>query len=167
MNVGATYTVSGTFTDPGADAWTATVNWGDGSAPSSRDAGRPQLLADAHYTTADLYTVTVTIADDDSTTSRTHSVTVVQPTPGLGEAIRMIDQLVAERKMARDIGTCLKAQVIAAQRADRPGQQPGGEDRPEAAGVGDRLAGADPGVPGSGRGAAAGAADCRPTSRLR
>ena len=33
LNVGATYTASGTFTDPGADAWTATVNWGDGSAP--------------------------------------------------------------------------------------------------------------------------------------
>ncbi len=33
LNVGATYTAAGTFTDPGADAWTATVNWGDGSAP--------------------------------------------------------------------------------------------------------------------------------------
>ena len=32
LNVGATYTAAGTFTDPGADAWTATVNWGDGSA---------------------------------------------------------------------------------------------------------------------------------------
>ena len=42
LNVGATYTVNGSFADPGDDTWTATVVWGDGSAPevvplSSRD----------------------------------------------------------------------------------------------------------------------------------
>jgi DNA/RNA endonuclease G (NUC1) len=116
LNLGAVYTVSGTFADPGTDAWTATVNWGDGSAPSTVALASRSFSLTHTYATADLFTVTVTIADDDSTTSRTHSVTVVQQTAGLGEAIRMIDQLVAERKMARDIGTCLKAQVAAAQR---------------------------------------------------
>ena len=41
---GGTYTASGTFTDPGADSWTATVDWGDGSAPSQA-AERARLLA--------------------------------------------------------------------------------------------------------------------------
>lgn len=116
VNVGEAYTVSGTFTDPGADAWTVTVDWGDGSAPNTLAVTSRSFSLSHTYATADLYTVTVTVADDDSTTSRTHSVTVVQQTAGLGEAIRMIDQLVADRKMSRDIAKCLKAQVNAIQR---------------------------------------------------
>jgi DNA/RNA endonuclease G (NUC1) len=34
LEAGDAYTVEGTFADPGADAWTASVDWGDGSAPS-------------------------------------------------------------------------------------------------------------------------------------
>jgi DNA/RNA endonuclease G (NUC1) len=116
VNVGVAYTVSGTFQDPGADAWTATVNWGDGSAPSSVALGGRSFTLTHTYATADLYTVTVTIADDDSSAASTHSVTVVQPTTGLAEAIRMIDQLVAERRITRAVGTCLKATVVVAQK---------------------------------------------------
>jgi DNA/RNA endonuclease G (NUC1) len=116
VNVGAAYTLSASFTDPGADAWTATVNWGDGSAPSSVGLTGRSFSLTHTYATADLYTVTVTIADDDSSTARTHSVTVTQPTTGLSEAIRMIDELVASRKMSREVAVCIKAHVRAAQR---------------------------------------------------
>jgi endonuclease G len=116
VNVGAAYTVSGTFTDPGADAWTATVDWGDGSAPGSVALSSRSFSLTHTYTTADLYTVTVTVADDDSSTASTHAVTVASPAPGLAEAIGIIDRLVTERKLSRDLGTVLKGEVAAAQR---------------------------------------------------
>ena len=48
LNVGATYTAAGTFTDPGADAWTATVELGRWQRAGSGAVERPQLLAHAH-----------------------------------------------------------------------------------------------------------------------
>ena len=115
LNVGATYTAAGTFTDPGADAWTATVNWGDGSAPEVVPlVGRSFSLTHI-YTAAGTYTVNIDIADDDTSGSATHTVTVAQPAPGLAAALPLIDQLVASGKMPRAVGAVLKAQVIAAQ----------------------------------------------------
>jgi DNA/RNA endonuclease G (NUC1) len=115
LNLGATYTAAGTFSDPGADAWTATVNWGDGSAPEVVSlAGRSFSLTHI-YTAAGSYTVSIDIADDDSSATGTHTVTVIQPAPGLAAALPLIDQLIATRKISRGVGCLLKAEVIAAQ----------------------------------------------------
>jgi DNA/RNA endonuclease G (NUC1) len=116
VNVGAAYTVAGTFTDPGADAWSATVDWGDGSAPSFLALSGHSFSLTHTYAAADLYTVTITIADDDATATGTHSVTVTQPDPGLGAAFGMIDKLVADRKIGRNLGALLRAQVVAVQK---------------------------------------------------
>jgi len=65
INEADTFTGSGSFTDPGADTWTATVDYGDGSGD------QPLTLTDdtfdlSHiYADNGIYTVTVTVTDDD------------------------------------------------------------------------------------------------------
>jgi len=65
INEGGTFTGSGSFADPGADSWTASVNYGNGG-------GSPPLALtgktfDLSYTYMDdgIYEVTVTVVDDD------------------------------------------------------------------------------------------------------
>jgi DNA/RNA endonuclease G (NUC1) len=115
LNVGATYTAAGTFSDPGADTWTATVNWGDGSAPEVVALPGRSFSLTHIYTAAGSYTVSIDIADDDASASAAHTVTVAQPAPGLAAALTQIDQLIAAGKMPRSVGVALKAQIIAAQ----------------------------------------------------
>ena len=115
LNVGATYSVAGAFADPGADSWTATVNWGDGSAPESVSLSTRSFSLTHVYTAGGTYTVALAIADDDTSTTASHSVTVTQPAPGLAAALPLIDQLVASGKLPRAVGTLFKAEVIAAQ----------------------------------------------------
>ncbi len=117
VNLGATYTATGSFSDPGADAWTATVNWGDGSAPEVVPLGGRSFSLTHIYTAGGTYTVTVDIADDDTSASATHTVTVENPAPDtdLASALPLINQLVATGKMPRSVGFLLKAEVIAAQ----------------------------------------------------
>ena len=117
LNVGATYTATGSFTDPGADAWTATVNWGDGSAAEVVALSGRSFSLTHIYTAAGSYTVSIDIADDDASAAVAHTVTVTNPAPapGLAAALPLIDQLIATRKISRTIGIILKAEVIAAQ----------------------------------------------------
>jgi hypothetical protein len=115
LNVGATYSVTGAFVDPGADSWTATVNWGDGSAPEAVSLSSRSFSLTHVYTAGGTYTVALAIADDDTSTPTSHTVAVTQPAPGLAAALPLIDQLVAAGKLSRAVGTVLKAEVIAAQ----------------------------------------------------
>jgi DNA/RNA endonuclease G (NUC1) len=121
--VGEAYSLAGTFVDPGADSWTVTVTWGDGST-SQQSLGAREFALNHVYAAAGAYTVMVTVADDDTSTATTHAVTVVQPAPGLDAALPLIDQLVAARKLAPAIGSLFKAQIIAAQRLIARGNEP-------------------------------------------
>lgn len=119
LEAGDTYTVEGTFADPGADPWTATVDWGDGSSPGQvMLTGRAFSLVHV-YAAAGTFPVTVTITDDDAQTSTVHTVTVTEPPPppgpNLSQAYPLIDQLVASRKISRDFGNLMKGQVTDAQ----------------------------------------------------
>ena len=113
--LGATYSVNGSFSDPGADIWTATVVWGDGSAPEVVALSGRSFTLTHIYAVAGSYPVSIQIADDDGSSLVAHTVTVEQPAPTLGQALTLIDQLVAGGKMPRSVGIALKAQVIAAQ----------------------------------------------------
>ena len=77
---GESYTTAGSFTDPGADSWTATVDYGDGggSGPLAL-TGKTFTLAH-QYPTAGTFTVTVTVADQDGGQG-TATATVAVQTP--------------------------------------------------------------------------------------
>ena len=89
---GATYAVSGSFSDPGADAWTATVDWGDGSEPGVVALSDRSFSLSHVYATAGPYIVSIGISDDDALTSSLHTVSVAQPAPQLDGALPLIDR---------------------------------------------------------------------------
>ena len=116
LSTGDVYTVAGSFTDPGAETWTATVNWGDGSAVSTATLSDRNFSLTHAYTTPGTFTVTVSIADDDSTTSRTQTV-VVTPSVSqpLAQAKALVDQLVTAGKIGNVVAALLKAQLSVAE----------------------------------------------------
>jgi hypothetical protein len=66
---------SGSFSDPGADSWSATVDYGDGSGtqPLSLNADKTFLLNHT-YTAVGIFTVTVTVSDDAATSTATFTL---------------------------------------------------------------------------------------------
>lgn len=72
-----TYTASGTFSDPGADSFTGTVDYGDGSPAAELALVENGYTLSHTYAAGGTFTVTVTITDDDGgSASRTATVTV-------------------------------------------------------------------------------------------
>jgi hypothetical protein len=68
---------TGSFTDPGADTWTATVDYGDGTGPQPLTLRDQQFLLQHQYRHPGRYHVVVTVADDAGTAgSDTFTVTV-------------------------------------------------------------------------------------------
>ncbi|HEV2147976.1 MAG TPA: DNA/RNA non-specific endonuclease [Longimicrobiaceae bacterium] len=118
---GETFTSAGTFADPGADTWTATVDYGDGSgARPLALSGKAFSLSHA-YSAAGTYTVTVTVTDDDGDAStRTASVTVQTPAQAVQRIMASVDGLVAAGDLTRGEGAALNATLDAARAsADR------------------------------------------------
>jgi hypothetical protein len=77
------------FSDPGADVWNGTVNFGDGSGAQALTIDQAAKTFDlAHTFTAEgSFTVTVTVCDDDGgAASDTFQVTVSLNTPPVAEA---------------------------------------------------------------------------------
>ena len=93
INEGQSTALSGSFTDPGTlDPHTVSINWGDGSAVQVLNlaAGVTAIPSTAHTylddnppgTSSDIYTITVTVADDDTgTANNTTTVTVNNVAP--------------------------------------------------------------------------------------
>jgi VCBS repeat-containing protein len=66
LNEGDTLGSAGAFTDPGADSWTATVDYGDGSGAQPLALNPDRTFALSHrYRQDGNYTVTVRVTDDD------------------------------------------------------------------------------------------------------
>jgi len=59
------YVANGSFTDPGADSWTATVDYGDGSGGQPLALTGKAFTLDHAYRLSGRFTVTVSVADDD------------------------------------------------------------------------------------------------------
>jgi PKD repeat protein len=86
INEGGTFAGGGTFTDPGADTWTATVDYGDGSGLQPLTLSGKSFALSHTYRDNGKYTVTVTVKDDDGGVGAdTLDVTVnnVAPTPSI------------------------------------------------------------------------------------
>jgi DNA/RNA endonuclease G, NUC1 len=81
---GESFAAAGTFADPGADSWTATVNYGDGSATTTLALSGQSFALQHSYATPGVFTVTVTVADGDGGSgTRTAQVTVLSTADGL------------------------------------------------------------------------------------
>ena len=83
INEGSTFSSSGSFIDPGADIWIATVNYGDGSGSQPLTLNPDKTFTLSHpYIENGIYTVTITITDDDGGIgSDTATVTVNNVAP--------------------------------------------------------------------------------------
>jgi DNA/RNA endonuclease G (NUC1) len=90
---GETYRADGSFTDPGADLWSGTVNYGDGSGVGSLTLANKTFSLSHAYGVAGTYTVTVGISDDDATSTSTRTVTVWTPVQGVQNASAIVVRL--------------------------------------------------------------------------
>jgi DNA/RNA endonuclease G (NUC1) len=114
---GDAYMASGGFADPGADPWTGTVDYGDGSGPSPLALTGTTFSLFHTYRAPGTFTVTVTLSDDDVTSSKSQTVVVLGPSVAIANAIALVDQLVADGKLARGIGFVLDLELGVAKTA--------------------------------------------------
>ena len=78
VDEGDTFTSSGFFVDPGNDTWTAMVDYGDDCDPETLALNANKTFSLSHvYADNGMYTVTVTVQDDDGGTGSDSAVTVV------------------------------------------------------------------------------------------
>jgi hypothetical protein len=76
--------VSGSFSDPGLDTHTVTVNWGDGTSEDvSVDQTADSFTGDHDYSSGGIFTVTVTVTDSDGAISTTETTSAVVEGAGL------------------------------------------------------------------------------------
>jgi hypothetical protein len=87
VNEGSAFVAGGAFTDPGADVWSATVDYGDGSGPQALVLNADKTFALDHvYADNGVYVVTIQVTDDDGgvgTATQTVNVSNVAPTVNL------------------------------------------------------------------------------------
>ena len=114
---GETYTGGGTFTDPGADSWSATVDYGDGSPIQALALRDGSFTLSHRYTVAGAHTVTVTITDDDNSSLRMATIVVMTPAQGVGKAITLVDASAASGELNAGQATSLRAKLDAARRS--------------------------------------------------
>ena len=114
---GETYFASGSFADPGTDAWTATVDYGDGSGVSALGLTAKTFSLSHTYAAAGTFTVTVRVSDDDVTASRTATITVLTAAQAVGSAIALLDELAAAGKIDAGNASSLRTKLESAQAA--------------------------------------------------
>ncbi|MGH7179001.1 MAG: NPCBM/NEW2 domain-containing protein, partial [Tepidisphaeraceae bacterium] len=84
INEGSTFNSSGSFSDPGAGTWTATVNYGDGSGAQALTLNADKTFALSHqYSDNGSFTVTVTVDNGSTSASSTAPVTVNNAPPAV------------------------------------------------------------------------------------
>lgn len=109
---GETFVGSGSFTDAASvDTWTATVDYGDGSGPQPLTLTGNVFSLNHVYNTAGIYTVTVTVLDDDGG-SGSDTVEVIVQTPS--EAIEDLVDTVEGFNLHQGIENSLDAKLNAA-----------------------------------------------------
>jgi hypothetical protein len=91
LYAGETYRATGRFTDPGADAWTATVSY---AGTSQALALQGQAFSLSHtYATAGTYAATVSVRDDDGTGTGSASVEVRTALQGVDDLSTLLPSL--------------------------------------------------------------------------
>ncbi|MBC8108050.1 MAG: NPCBM/NEW2 domain-containing protein [Anaerolineae bacterium] len=84
INEGSAYSATGSFTDPGAGPWTATVNYGDGSGTQALTVNADKTFALNHlYLDNGAYTVTVTVNNGTTQAANTGTVNATNVAPAI------------------------------------------------------------------------------------
>jgi hypothetical protein len=110
---GETYSAAGTFTDPGVDPWSATVNYGGGSE-ILRLVDKSFALSH-NYSSAGEYTVTVIVDDGGASGSASAAVSVITP-------LAAVQGLEDELQSFAQTGTVIEAAALAGAPAAGGGQ---------------------------------------------
>ena len=118
---GETMVGTGSFTDPGADPWTATVNYGDGSGVQPLALAGMNFALSHLYGTARTFTVTVNVTDDHVTSSSTASITVMTPDAALDSTTAMVNRFESAGSILRITAIAYKATIDAAQQQMKKG----------------------------------------------
>jgi hypothetical protein len=108
---GERYDASGSFTDPGADSWTATVDYGDGSGAASMTLDGTEFTLGHVYETAGSFTVTVDIYDGDDHGVATTQVTVQTPVQAVEQLAAMVDSLASSGALSAGNAQSLHAKL--------------------------------------------------------
>ncbi len=112
---GETYTGSTTFTDPGADTWTATVDYGDGTGAQPVAISGKSIELSHRYTTAGSYTVTVTVRDSDGGVgTQTATVNVQSASEGISGLQTLVSTLARTGSLNAGNANALGAKLSAA-----------------------------------------------------
>jgi hypothetical protein len=103
-------TLNVSFTDPGPDTFTASVDWGDGSASESLGAVTSPVAATHTYAAAGNYDATATVTDDDGgedtagdSVRVNYDVTVLRP---LGDPAKDIFKSTSTIPVKIDVADC-------------------------------------------------------------
>lgn len=120
---GEGYAAVGGFTDPGADRWTATVDYGDGSGTQALPLAGKSFSLSHSYSVAGTFTVTVTVTDDDgAATSRTATVTVASAAQAVATLSAQVTALETAGTLssgeANSLNASLRASAASLQRDD-------------------------------------------------
>jgi hypothetical protein len=109
---GQAYSGSGSFSDPGPDFWSATVDYGDGSGVHPLVLNGNSFLIHHVYNSAGSFTVTVTVIDDDGGIgSDTLLVSVLTPRQGMEGLIDDVGELVASGTINSGQGNSLVSKL--------------------------------------------------------
>jgi PKD repeat protein len=108
-----TYASAGSFGDPGADSWSATVNYSDGGGPQALGLDGKNFSLNHAYLSAGTFTVTVAVSDDDAGVgNNTATVRVLTPQEGATSIIGgYIDDLVRSGALEAQQGRFLMGAV--------------------------------------------------------
>lgn len=90
---GEAYSASGTFSDPGADTFSATVNYGAGAGSEALALSGNSFALSRIYAAAGSYTVTVGVSDGEATTTSTATVTVLSNAQSIAQALALVNGL--------------------------------------------------------------------------
>ena len=109
---GERYAASGGFTDPGADSWTATVNYGDGSGAQSLALSGTAFSLAHTYETAGTFTVTVTVQDDEAGSGmRSATVVVASAAEAIGTLSERVSAMASAGTLSRGESNALDASL--------------------------------------------------------
>ena len=111
---GETYSTSGSFSDPGADPWTATVDYGDASGAAVLPLSGTTFALSHVYSAAGAFTVTVRVTDDDVTSMATARVSVIPQTEAIQNAAGIIEELTATQRLDPKMAKALNVKLAGA-----------------------------------------------------